>query len=99
MVVCLVSSPLLSIVPAGLEIIRVLPTTEHCTVEAGIAGAVECPDCGLPSLLGRCANGRPPTWAIIMDAGFGCRARRRRGYVVCGRQSATAKQCATQTVI
>jgi transposase len=50
MVVCLVSPPLLSIVPAALEIIRVVPTTEHVTIEAGLArGAVDCPDCGLPS--------------------------------------------------
>ena len=45
-----VSSPLLSIVPAGLEISRVLPTTEDVTVEAGLArSAVNCPDCGLSS--------------------------------------------------
>ena len=50
MVLCLVSCPLLSIVPAALEIIRVLPTTEHVTIEARLArGAVDCPDCGLPS--------------------------------------------------
>ena len=50
MVVYSVSSPLLSIVPAGLEISRVLPTTEDVTVEAGLArSAVDCPDCGLPS--------------------------------------------------
>ncbi len=50
MVVCLVSSPLLSIVPAALEIIRVLPTTEQVVIEAGLQrSTVDCPDCGLPS--------------------------------------------------
>ena len=44
------SSPLLSIVPAGLEISRVLPTPEDVTVEAGLArSAVNCPDCGQSS--------------------------------------------------
>ena len=48
MVVYFVSSSLLSIVPVGLEISRVLPTTEDVTVEAGLArSAVKCPDCGL----------------------------------------------------
>jgi transposase len=50
MVVCLVPSSLLSIVPASLEISRVLPTTSDVTIEAGLArGPVDCPDCGLPS--------------------------------------------------
>ena len=45
-----VPSPLLSIVPAALEISRVLPTTEKVTIEAGLArSAVNCPDCGVPS--------------------------------------------------
>ncbi len=50
MVVFVVPSPLLSIVPAALEISRVLPTTEDVTIEASLArSAVDCPDCGLPS--------------------------------------------------
>ena len=50
MVVCLMPSPLLSIVPATLAISRVLPTIEDVTIEAGLArSAVDCPDCGLPS--------------------------------------------------
>ena len=50
MVVYFVSSPLLSIVPAGLEISRVLPTTEDVTIEAGLArSVVNCPDCGQSS--------------------------------------------------
>jgi transposase len=45
-----VTSPLLSIVPAALEISRVLPTTEKVTIEADLARrAVNCPDCGVPS--------------------------------------------------
>jgi transposase len=50
MVVCLVPSSLLSIVPAALEISRVLPTTADVTIEASLARSpVACPDCGLPS--------------------------------------------------
>jgi transposase len=50
MVVCLVPSSLLSIVPASLEISRVLPTTSDVTIEASLARSpVDCPDCGLPS--------------------------------------------------
>ena len=50
MVVCLVPSSLLSIVPAALEISRVLPTTADVTIEASLARSpVTCPDCGLPS--------------------------------------------------
>ena len=43
-------SPLLSIVPAALEISQVLPTTNDVTIKAGLArGVVNCPECGLPS--------------------------------------------------
>jgi hypothetical protein len=38
----LVPSPLLSIVPAALEISRVLPTTEKVTIKAGLARSAEC---------------------------------------------------------
>ena len=44
MVVCLVPSSLLSIVPAALEISRVLPTTAD-VIEASLARSpVACPD-------------------------------------------------------
>ncbi len=37
-------------VPAALEISRVLPTTENVTIKAGLTrSAVNCPDCGVPS--------------------------------------------------
>ncbi len=50
MVVCLVPSPLLSIVPAALEINHVLPTAYDVTIDAGLArSVVDCPECGLPS--------------------------------------------------
>ena len=50
MVVCPLPSPLLSIVPAALEISRVLPTTKDVTIEAGLAWSpVTCPACGLLS--------------------------------------------------
>ncbi len=50
MVVCPVPSPLLSIVPAALEISRVLPTAEDVTIEAALARRpVSCPACGLLS--------------------------------------------------
>ena len=43
-------SPLLSIVPAALEISRVLPTAEDVIIEAGLARSpVNCPACGLLS--------------------------------------------------
>ena len=43
-------SPLLSIVPAALEISYVLPTANDVTIEAGLVrSVVKCPDCGLPS--------------------------------------------------
>jgi len=45
-----VPSPLLSIVPAALEISRVLPTAEDVIIEAGLARSpVNCPACGLLS--------------------------------------------------
>jgi transposase len=50
MVVCFVSSPLLSIVPATLKISRVLPTAVDVTIEASLArSAVDCLDCGMRS--------------------------------------------------
>ena len=50
MVVCPMPSPFLSIVPAALQISRVLPTVEDVTIEAGLARRpVSCPTCGLPS--------------------------------------------------
>ena len=50
MVVCPVSSSLLSIVPARLDISRIVPTVDHVTIEASLArSAVDCPGCGMPS--------------------------------------------------
>jgi transposase len=50
MVVCPVPSPLLSILPCTLELIRVSPTPDHVTIEAALPrNAVNCPACGLPS--------------------------------------------------
>jgi transposase len=46
----IVPSPLLSIVPAALEISRVLPTIKDVTVEARLARMpVTCPACSLLS--------------------------------------------------
>ena len=50
MMVCPVPSPLLSIVPAALEISRVLPTAVDVAIEAGLARKpVCCPACGVLS--------------------------------------------------
>lgn len=44
------ASPLLSIVPAALEISHMLPTTTDITIKAGLVRSeVDCPVCGLPS--------------------------------------------------
>ena len=50
MVVCLVPSSLLSILPRSLEVVRVVPTPDHVTIEASLhRSPVTCPTCGLPS--------------------------------------------------
>jgi len=50
MAVFLVPASLLSALPRTLELISVLPTVDHVTVEAGLPrSAVDCPSCGLPS--------------------------------------------------
>ena len=50
MVVCLVPSPLLSILPRALELIRVSPTPDQVTIEAVLPrSTVNCPACGLLS--------------------------------------------------
>lgn len=51
MVLYLVSSrSLLSIVPGSLDVLRVLPTPDHVTVEAELRSSwATCPDCGSPS--------------------------------------------------
>ena len=50
MAVSLVPSSLLSALPCTLELVAVLPTVDHVTVEAGLPwSAVDCPACGLPS--------------------------------------------------
>jgi transposase len=50
MVVFPVRSSLLSALPRTLEVIGVLPTVDHVTIEAGMPrSAVDCPACGLAS--------------------------------------------------
>jgi transposase len=45
-----VSSALLSFVPRALQVLRVMPTPEHVTIEAGPRGSsAECPVCGFSS--------------------------------------------------
>ncbi len=50
MVLQLVSLPLLSFIPRALRVLRVLPITDHVSVEAGSRRCVaECPACGSAS--------------------------------------------------
>jgi transposase len=50
MVLRLVSSPLLSLIPRTLRILRVLPAADHVTIEAGPCRCMaECPTCGSAS--------------------------------------------------
>jgi transposase len=50
MVLRIVSSPLLSLIPRALQVLRVLPATDHVTVEAGSSRCIaECPACGSAS--------------------------------------------------
>ena len=50
MVLRLVSPSLLSFIPRALRVLRVLPITDHVTVEAGSCRcAAECPACGSAS--------------------------------------------------
>lgn len=48
---CLVSSPLLSFVPRALQVLRVQPTPDQVTIEAGLHrnSAAVCPACGAAS--------------------------------------------------
>src|ERR1700733_6730328 len=51
MVLRLVSSPLLSLIPRALRVLRVLPAADHVTIEAGPCRCMaECPTCGSASL-------------------------------------------------
>ena len=83
-------SPLLSIVPAALEISHVLPTTNDVTIKASLVrSAVDCPECGLPSrrLYGHCPRvipmglararrrrSRCPRWHLLSNLGKAVRA-------------------------
>jgi hypothetical protein len=50
MVLRLVSSPLLSLIPRMLRVLRVLPAADHVTIEAGPCRCMaECPTCGSAS--------------------------------------------------
>jgi len=50
MVLRIVPSPLLSLIPRALRVLRVLPATDRVTVEAGSSRCVaECPTCGSAS--------------------------------------------------
>jgi transposase len=50
MVLRIVSSPLLSLIPRALRVLRVLPATDHVTVEAGPSRCMtERPTCGSAS--------------------------------------------------
>jgi hypothetical protein len=50
MVLCLVSSLLLSLIPRALRVLRVLPAAGHVTVEADQCRCIaECPTCGSAS--------------------------------------------------
>jgi transposase len=50
MVLRLVSSPLLSLIPRALRVLRVLPAADHVTIEAGPCRCMaECPTCGSAS--------------------------------------------------
>ena len=50
MVLRLVSSPLLSLIPRALRVLRVLPAADHVTIEAGPCRCIaECPTCGSAS--------------------------------------------------
>jgi transposase len=50
MVLCPVSSSLLSFIPRTLQVLRVLPTPAHVTIEAGPRRtSANCPVCGSPS--------------------------------------------------
>ena len=50
MVLQIVSSPLLSLIPRALRVLRVLPTADRVTIEAGPGRCIaECPTCGSAS--------------------------------------------------
>ncbi|MGI4799988.1 MAG: transposase family protein [Janthinobacterium lividum] len=59
MVLCLVSYSLPTIVPGSLDVLRVLPTPDHVTVEAELRSIrATCPGCG--SLSRRLHSRYPP---------------------------------------
>ncbi len=50
MVLCLMSASLLSFIPNALQILRVLPSSDHVTIEAGPRPtSADCPSCGSAS--------------------------------------------------